>query len=561
MKPIDIAPADLETVRCILREHTPGLEVRAFGSRVSWTARETSDLDIALLTDEPLSTARMTNLKAAFTKSYLPFRVDIVDWASTSEIFRRVIESEHVVLVEHKVEPDYEEWQTLLLGKCANLSKDNVSPSELKDAIYIGLEHIGENTLSLVGYGSANDVKSTKTRFQNGDILFGKLRPYFRKVVLVNFDGICSTDIWVIRASEGIHQRFLFYNIASQSLVDFATLTSEGTRMPRAKWNYLAEYELQIPKYSHQCAIASILGTLDDKIELNHRMNKTLEDIAQALFKSWFVDFEPVKAKLAVLEKGGTADEVERAAMRAISGRDEVALAKLKDEQPEAFASLALTAAQFPPAMQEGELGEVPEGWKIKLLRDCFDLTMGQSPPSIFYNDSGDGLPFFQGRSDFRSRFPTNRKYCSKPIRTAQGGDTLISVRAPVGDINMAWQTSCIGRGIAAIRHKSKSCSFTYYSAWAIQKQIMEYEDTGTVFGSINKNQFESIRIIEPNSELIKTFDKQVRNLDLLIRANTSKIRILSELRDTMLPNLLSGEIRVLNFKSNFSDFRSSINA
>ena len=550
MKPIDIAPADLETVRCILREHTPGLEVRAFGSRVSWTARETSDLDIALLTDEPLSTARMTNLKAAFTKSYLPFRVDIVDWASTSESFRKVIESEHVVLVEHKVEPDYEEWQTLPLGKCANLTRDNVSPSELKDAIYIGLEHIGENTLSLVGYGSANDVKSAKTRFQNGDILFGKLRPYFRKVVLVDFDGICSTDIWVIRASAGIHQRFLYYNMASQSLVDFATLTSEGTRMPRAKWDYLSEYELHIPTYSHQCAIASILGTLDDKIELNHRMNKTLEDIAQALFKSWFVDFEPVKAKLAVLEKGGTADETERAAMCAISSKDEISLAKLQNEQPVAFAKLSQIAEQFPSNLQYGELGGVPRGWKIKPLRECFDLTMGQSPPSISYNDSGDGLPFFQGRSDFRSRFPTNRKYCSKPIRIAQGGDTLISVRAPVGDINMAWQTSCIGRGIAAIRHKSKSCSFTYYSAWAIQKQIMEYEDTGTVFGSINKNQFESIRIIGPNAGLIKAFDNHVRSLDMLIRANTSEIRILSELRDTMLPNLLSGEIRVPEFKN-----------
>ena len=100
MKPIDIAPADLETVRCILREHVPELEVHAFGSRVSWTARETSDLDVALLTEEPLSIARVTNLKAAFTKSYLPFRVDIVDWAGASEKFRKVIAREHVVLVE-----------------------------------------------------------------------------------------------------------------------------------------------------------------------------------------------------------------------------------------------------------------------------------------------------------------------------------------------------------------------------------------------------------------------------------------------------------------------------
>ena len=116
MRPIDIAPADLETVRCILREHAPELEVHAFGSRVSWTARETSDLDIALLTEEPLSIARMTNLKAAFTKSYLPFRVDIVDWASTSENFRKVIEHEHVVLVERHRTTKLDGWRILQFG-------------------------------------------------------------------------------------------------------------------------------------------------------------------------------------------------------------------------------------------------------------------------------------------------------------------------------------------------------------------------------------------------------------------------------------------------------------
>ena len=128
-------------------------------------------------------------------------------------------------------------------------------------------------------------------------------------------------------------------------------------------------------------------------------------------------------------------------------------------------------------------------------------------------------------------------------------GIRFLGVRAPVGDINMVWQTSCIGRGVAAIRHKSNSCSFTYYFAWAIQKQIVEYEDTGTVFGSINKNQFETVRVLEPNFELIEAFDNYVRSLDLFIRANTSEIRILSELRDTMLSKLLSGEVRVQEFK------------
>ena len=104
MRPIDIGPAELETVRSILREHVPELEVRAFGSRVSWTARATSDLDLALMTDQPLSIARMAELRAAFTESELSFRVDIVDWAATSESFRKLIEDEHVPLPAPVVE-------------------------------------------------------------------------------------------------------------------------------------------------------------------------------------------------------------------------------------------------------------------------------------------------------------------------------------------------------------------------------------------------------------------------------------------------------------------------
>ena len=117
----------------------------------------------------------------------------------------------------------------------------------------------------------------------------------------------------------------------------------------------------------------------------------------------------------------------------------------------------------------DGETG-LPEGWEKGTVGEYFNLTMGQSPPGITYNDIGEGLPFFQGRTDFGFRFPENRKYCSAPARIAEPNDTLISVRAPVGDINMAFEKCCIGRGVAVLRHKSKSRSFTYYSAWSIQE-------------------------------------------------------------------------------------------
>ncbi|GAB4272838.1 MAG: hypothetical protein Kow0080_19660 [Candidatus Promineifilaceae bacterium] len=176
----------------------------------------------------------------------------------------------------------------------AMLVRNGINPELVGNLPYVGLEHIEEGTLRLSGFGSAADVTSTKFRFKRGDILFGKLRPYFRKVIRAPFDGVCSTDIWVVRAKTGIDQGYLYYWMAAKDFVDYASQGSEGTRMPRAKWEHVARFERPMLSFSEQRAIAHILGTLDDKIELNRRMNATLEAMARALFQSWFVDFDPV---------------------------------------------------------------------------------------------------------------------------------------------------------------------------------------------------------------------------------------------------------------------------
>jgi len=201
-------------------------------------------------------------------------------------------------------------------GECATEVRDKVQPEGANGARYIGLEHIEQGTLHLNGFGSANDVSSTKSKFSKGDILFGKLRPYFRKVVRAPFDGVCSTDIWVVRSTNGIDQGFLYYWMASQEFVDFSMQGSEGTKMPRAKWNHVSRHKVPFFTEDEQKAIAHILGSLDDKIELNRRMNETLEAMAQALFKSWFIDFDPVLDN-AILSGNPIPDELdERAEIR-----------------------------------------------------------------------------------------------------------------------------------------------------------------------------------------------------------------------------------------------------
>lgn len=134
----------------------------------------------------------------------------------------------------------------LSFGDSAALIRNTVKPEDSNGARYIGLEHIEQGTLHLNGYGSANDVSSAKSQFKAGDILFGKLRPYFRKVVRAPFDGVCSTDIWVVRAKDGIDQGFLYYWMASQEFVNFSMQGSEGTKMPRAKWEHISRHKIPI---------------------------------------------------------------------------------------------------------------------------------------------------------------------------------------------------------------------------------------------------------------------------------------------------------------------------
>jgi len=269
--------------------------------------------------------------------------------------------------------------------------------------------------------------------------------------------------------------------------------------------------QIPLPPLAEQRAIAHILGTLDDKIELNRKMNETLEAMARALFKSWFVDFDPVRKKQAG-QPTGLPPEID---------------------------------ALFPGEFEDSALGEIPKGWRVGKLGETFNITMGQSPPGETYNEAKIGLPFYQGRTDFGFRFPKVRMYCNEPKRVAKSGDTLVSVRAPVGDLNIAMNECCIGRGVAAVRHKSLSESYTYYAIGSIQPKLEAFESEGTVFGAINKESFENLAIVEPAADLIANFERIVQAIDGKIRLQSLQIDELTAIRDTLLPKLISGELRV----------------
>jgi type I restriction enzyme S subunit len=291
---------------------------------------------------------------------------------------------------------------------------------------------------------------------------------------------------------------FLYYSLLSTDFQDVTT----GSAQPQITMGHLINKQIPWQEVAQaRSAIASILSSLDDKIELNRKINANLEKIASALFKRWFVDFEFPNEKGKPYKSSG--------------GK-----------------------------MVESELGEIPEGWGVGTLGDEFEVVMGQSPKGDTYNEVGTGLPFYQGRTDFGQRFPSLRVYCTDPKRMAQPLDTLVSVRAPVGDINMAIETSCIGRGVAAIRKKGYS-SFVFYQVKTLKPLISEFDAEGTVFGSINKDALSGLRFTVPADEAMSKFEELVKEVDKQIFNLNFESISLKEACDSLLPRLMSGRIRV----------------
>ena len=326
------------------------------------------------------------------------------------------------------------------------------------------------------------------SRFINGDTLFARITPCLEngKICQVrnlqNNIGFGSTEFHVLRGKEGVSDtNFVYYLSRWNEVRDHAEHNMEGSsgrqRVPKEAFDTLY---LSLPPLPEQIRIASILSSLDDKIDLLHRENKTLEDMAETLFRQWFIE-------------------------------------------------------------------EAKNDWKEGKLGDEFVFIMGQSPNGESFNENGVGVPMYQGNADFGFRFPTRRVFTTQPTRFAEINDTLISVRAPVGVQNMATEKCCIGRGVAAFRYKNNSSfySYTYYKLKSLLDDIKQYNDNGTVFGSISKSDFENIDIMIPDKDTILNFQKQVKPIDDKIINNYYEIQTLIQQRDSLLPKLMSGEIKI----------------
>lgn len=352
-----------------------------------------------------------------------------------------------------------------------------------------------------------------KKTFQRDDVLYSEIRPQNRRFAFIDFeptDYIASTKLMVLRCKECILPKYLFQILSSDEIIQNLQALAEtrsGT-FPQITFSELSTIEIQLPSLAEQGRIAGILGALDDKIECNNRINRNLEEQAAVLFRRWFVDFE--------FPDPDPTSPTYGKPYRSAGGK-----------------------------MQDSPLGSIPKGWQVGTLGEIATITMGQSPAGTSYNEEGNGEVFYQGRAEFGDRFPKRRLFTTEPNRMADENSILMSVRAPVGDINIAYEKCCIGRGLASIKATNNFNSFVLYTMYSLKDSLNVFNGEGTVFGSINKDSLREMKTIIPYKELITKFELIVSAMDSQIKTNFFENQSLATLRNTLLPKLMNNQIKI----------------
>lgn len=331
---------------------------------------------------------------------------------------------------------------------------------------------------------SINGTIGNLAQYRGEQIILGKSAAYIK----------CSN----------IDIHFLYYYLQLQGVQSQIWNIATGSTIKNLSLASIRGLEIPVPPVIIQRRIADILVSLDTKITLNNQINSELESMAKALYDYWFVQFD------------------------------------FPDENGKPYKSSGGKMVYNSVLKRE-----IPEGWQNKNLSDIANITMGQSPNGESYNENGDGVIFFQGSTDFGWLFPRVRQFTNQPNRLAKKGDILLSVRAPVGDINIANNDCCIGRGLAAMNSKEGFDVFLFYVMKYFKTIFERRNSEGTTFGSITKNDLHSLQLSYPPSSILKKYDVIISNYNKMIFERCQENEKLTKLRDFLLPMLMNGQVTI----------------
>ncbi|MGL4765720.1 MAG: restriction endonuclease subunit S [Aeromonas sp.] len=411
-----------------------------------------------------------------------------------------------------------EGWKIVKLGEVAEYISNKINTSELNENNYISTENMIVNRGGVTK--ATNIPQNAKVNcFSENDILFSNIRTYFKKLWKADFNGGASNDVLIIRSlnSKNILNDYLYYIMSEEKFFDYTVNTSKGTKMPRGDKTAIMQYEFYIPEdIKVQQKIASILSSLDDKIEINNEMNKTLEDMAQTLFKRWFIDFD------------------------------------FSNENGEPYRSSG-------GKMVDSELGEIPEGWEVKKLSEVCNIEKGLSYKGKHLCEKGIpmvNLGSVQPGGGYREEKIKFYNGDFKPRNIVKAGDIIIA------NTDMTQERVILGSPFIVPKFLGNSVIFTHhlYSITNMKlpstflycyfqekkfREMCESCATGTTVLALPKNDVLNILIMVPKKEILDSFDNIVKNFFNLMELRLDEIRDVTQLRDTLLPKLMSGEVEI----------------
>ncbi|WP_411378064.1 restriction endonuclease subunit S [Citrobacter portucalensis] len=449
---------------------------------------------------------------------------------------------------------------TYSLGDVADVyDGPHATPKKLEqgDAIFLSISSLEQGRLNLEqsSYISEEDYIKWTRRVtpQPGDVVFSYETKIGEASIIPEGLRCClGRRMGLLRAKRNkIIPEFLLYAYLSPAFQEvIREKTIHGSTTDRLSIKEMPSFKIQIPDVRKQNKIIKILKSIDGKLELNQQVNKTLEQMAQALFKSWFVDFEPVKAKMAVLEAGGSQEDATLAAMTAISGKDADALAVFEREHPEQYAELKATAELFPSAMQESELGEIPVGWLVKPLGDSLEIKRGGSPRPIKDFIRPTGYPWVKIADATASTSPFLFKTSEfikeeglKKTVYLRKGDLILSNSATPGLPKFLQLDACIHDGwLYFPKISNYTDTYLYFLFLKIRRELVA-KGNGSVFTNLKTDILREHLAVLPEYKIVNRFSVLALSYLDAIKANELTINSLSCLRDTLLPKLLSGEI------------------
>ena len=508
-----------EQLEALLSKHVPGVEVWAYGSRVNGRSHAGSDLDLVLRGPalEPLD-GGFYDLLEAIEQSNIPILIQAHDWAMLPESFHREIKRDYVVVQEGAKQTAAGEWQTCTLGELT----DNF------DAIRIPIKETDRGVGPYPYYGASGVVAHVDGFLFDGEYLLiaedgENLRTRTTPIAfLANGKFWVNNHAHIVQGNSNADTRFLKYALSVLDISGYLT----GSTMPKLTQGNMNRIPLLTPPLPKQRTIAHVLGTLDDKIELNRRMNETLEAMARALFKSWFVDFDPVRAKM--------------------DGRW---------QRGESLPGLPADLYDlFPNRLVDSELGKIPEGWEVGVLDDAIEILSGGTPRTSI-SDYWDGdIPWYTAKdapslSDVfvleTERTITEAGIQNSATSVLPMGTTIITARGTVGrlaclGIPMAMNQTCYGiRGAHGYPDL-----FTY---WNVRMAVdaLQQRTHGTIFDTVTRQTFKLVETVLPAVEQGQTFDSAVKPVMGRILSNLQESRCLAAQRDALLPGLVSGEVGV----------------